>query len=100
MDLSKELSQIKQQFEEKRAAKDAQTALHRTMQAKTYTQKCEECGVDYHPKRFWQRFCSDDCRFSHHKFALKRQSEKLLDQHELLLEERDRLLAEIERLKG
>ena len=23
---------------------------------------CEHCGINYHTKRKWQRFCSDKCR--------------------------------------
>ncbi len=27
--------------------------------------KCEECKEEFQKKRYWQRFCSTDCRVKH-----------------------------------
>jgi len=54
---------------------------------------CLECGKKFQPVRFWQEFCSSQCRWQHWSKKQKRDSSKLaLKQIEL--EERVKKLEE------
>jgi hypothetical protein len=40
--------------------------------AKAFRSRCPQCGRNFAPKRSWQVFCCDKCRYTHHNAELRR----------------------------
>lgn len=46
-------------------------AKHYARKKKTLKQReCEICGKKYTPKKEWQKFCGQNCKLEHHRWAV------------------------------
>jgi len=100
MNLSEELQRLNQQFNAKREAKAAAIEKQKALKDKSYKQACEECQTLYHPTRYWQRFCSDACRYANRVSVTPQKALELEAENQMLLEEVDRLKARIAELEA